>query len=684
MTTALLQFARLGGLPPFRSIHADDVEGCITTLLSELQEGQQALEARLASAPSLTFDDVIGALQVLTEPLERAWGVVGHLLAVRNAPALRTAHERMQPAVVAAMMSLAQSEAIYAAWSKLSKRDDLDDVQRRVVDKKLLEARIAGIALAPEQRVQFNAIETELSELATQFSNHVLDATKAWAWLINDADELDGVPPSARAQLAANAKRAGHDHANAEQGPWLVGLDAPSFQPVVRYAHRSSVRQKVYLAYLARASDLDGGAHDNRPLIGRIRALRQQKAALLGFEHYAALSVSQKMAGTVAKIQPLLRELHAASFATARAELAELEAMHGGPLHHWDVEYRAEQLREQRYAYSDEELRAYFPLPRVLDGLFALAHQLFDVRVQQDPAVTTWHEDVRFYDVWIGDRKVAGFFLDPYARPEDKRGGAWMDDCIGRARMPDGSTRIPIAYLCCNQAPPANHQPSLMTFRDVETLFHEFGHGLQHMLSNVDVVDVSGIRGVEWDAVELPSQFMENWCLHPPVVKAMSQHVDTSETLPDALLQTLRRAKNFRSASMMVRQLFFAELDLALHTHSDDAMAMQASLAKTHSVLPMLATDRFLCGFTHIFAGGYAAGYYSYKWAEVLSADAFAAFEEGPGLDDDVHVKTIGRRFRNTVLGLGGSAHPMMVFKAFRGREPTTTALLRHAGLAAS
>jgi oligopeptidase A len=393
------------------------------------------------------------------------------------------------------------------------------------------------------------------------------------------------------------------------------------------------------------------------------------------------------MAPSVAEVERLLEELRVASFDRAKAELGEIEARAGFAPMHWDVPFYAERLREERYGFSEEELRPYFPLPRVLDGLFALVERLFGVKVVEDGALT-WHEDVRFFK--IKDARgadVAAFFLDPYARPAEKRPGAWMDDCVTRRRLA-AHVRLPVAYLVCNGTPPIDGQPSLMTFREVETLFHELGHGLQHMLTTVDDVDASGIRGIEWDAVELPSQFMENWCTHEPTLLGMTRHIETNQPLPHELFVKLKEQKTFRAASMMMRQIAFARVDLELHHRfvpgrGESVLDVQRRLAKETAVMPPLAEDRFLASFTHIFAGGYAAGYYSYQWAEVLSADAFAAFEEA-GLDDERRVQETGRRFRDTVLARGGSEHPLAVFAAFRGRAPRTEALLRHAGLKAA
>jgi len=424
-------------------------------------------------------------------------------------------------------------------------------------------------------------------------------------------------------------------------------------------------------------------------VIERILALKREQAGLLGFASWAAVSLSQKMAGQVPAVERLLDELHAAALPAAKAEHAELTAFartRSGDaaleLKPWDIGFWAERLREERYSYTDEELRPYFALPQVLDGLFALCGRLFCIRVEAaDGQAPVWNTDVRFFRVRdaADGRELAAFYLDPYSRPADKRGGAWMDNALDRK-----GARVPVAYLVCNQTPPVGDAPSLMTFREVETLFHEFGHGLQHMLTTVPRMEAAGINNVEWDAVELPSQFMENWCLHPATLAGLARHWQTGAALPESYVAKLRAAKTYRAGAATLRQLYFARTDLELHARYDgtgSAHDVQRRIAANHTVVAPLPEDRMLCAFTHIFSGGYSAGYYSYKWAEVLSADAFAAFEEA-GLDDPAAVAATGRRFRDTVLSQGGGAHPMQVFRAFRGREPSTAALLRHSGLA--
>jgi len=691
-------------LPPrFDAITPAHIAAAISDLVARQDAGLAELEA--GAAP--TWAGLVEPLARLGEPLGWAWGVIGHLLGVRNTPELRAAHETVQPAVIAAGLRQSQSEPLYRGLLALRDSTEwnrLDDAQRRIVDLGIRSAQHSGIGLHGAARERFNQLEATIGELATAFANRLLDATKAWGLDLTSADEVAGLPPSLRASAAQAARAAGHSAATAENGPWRITLEGPLYGPFLEHARRRNLRERVYRAGITRASS---GDTDNQPVLERILALRRLQAGLLGYASYAEVSLARKMAENVATVEHLLDELRAAALPRARGELAELQTFAraesgdaGLELAHWDVAFWAERQRERRFAFTDEELRPFFALPAVLDGLFALARRLFGVVVTPaDGEAPVWHGDVRFFR--IADQSgapLAAFYLDPYSRPADKRGGAWMDECLHRKRRADGSVRLPIAYLVCNQTPPitggsggaagaaaAGDTPSLMTFREVETLFHEFGHGLQHMLTTVDHADAAGIRNVEWDAVELPSQFMENWCYHRPTLMGFARHWQTGAALPGALFDKILSARTYRAGSAVMRQLHLATLDLELHHRYVPGRDAVEDIAKRvsvqNAVLPRLPDERFLCSFSHIFAGGYAAGYYSYKWAEVLSADAFAAFEEA-GLDDDAAVAATGRRFRDTVLSLGGSRHPLAVFTAFRGRGPNTAALLRHYGLA--
>ena len=567
----------------------------------------------------------------------------------------------------------------------------MDNARKRIVTKSIQSAEQSGIALEGEAQERFNEISQTLSQLGSDFSNNVLDATKAWHLDITDAKDAAGLPESFRKMAAAAFAEAEENTAAAdsENGPWRVKLDAPSFMPFMQHCRNPSLREQAYRAYVTRASS---GETNNAELIKQILQLRKEKCDLLGYENFASLSLSKKMADGTAAVQRMFDELLSASLETGKRELDEITNLasddgHPVPLQHWDIAFWSERLREERYAFTDEELRPYFSLERVLDGLYSLCHRLFGITVRAaDGKAPVWHTDVRYFEVFDeADQQIAAFFLDPYSRPENKRGGAWMDDCIARD-VTSSETRLPVAHLICNGTPPVGNTPSLMTFREVETLFHEFGHGLQHMLTKVDLRDASGINGVEWDAVELPSQFMENWCYHRPTLLGMAIHYETGEVLPDDLFEKICKARTYRAASGMLRQLQFGMTDIALHSTFDpagdeSAFEVHERIALKTSALPPLPGNKFLCSFQHIFAGGYAAGYYSYKWAEVLSADAFAAFEDA-GLDDPSAVEATGRKFRDTVLAEGGSRHPMEIYRDFRGREPSTEALLRHNGLA--
>jgi oligopeptidase A len=681
------------GLPRFDAIRPEHVAPGIGALLENVEREVAALEKDVTP----TWTGVVEPLERMGDELGTRWGVVGHLLGVKNSTELRAAHESMQPAVVVLGLRIAQSKPIFDALVALEKSPEfahLDAAQRRIVKLLIRDARLAGIGLEGAARERFQAIATELAEHQTAFSNHVLDATKAYALVLRDHAEAEGLPASVLEVAAESARGAGFPAATAENGPWRLTLEQPLLVPALQHLRRRDLREKLYRANLSRAS---AGASDNTALIDRILSLRLEEARLLGFKNFAHLSLASKMAPDVEAARALLEELRRVSFAAAERELAELRAFARGEgetneLMHWDVAYWAERQREARYAYSEEDLRPYFPLPAVLDGLFALAGRLFGVSIRAaDGEAPVWHPDVRFFRVRDeSGAPLAGFYLDPFARSAEKRGGAWMDECLGRSRLfgdARGHARLPIAHLVCNQTPPVGGRPSLMSFDEVQTLFHEFGHGLQHMLTKVDYGLASGIRNVEWDAVELPSQFMENWCYHRETLLGFAKHFETGAPLPDALFAKLLAARTYRAGSDMLRQLFFSLLDLELHDRFEPGdgrtpFAVQQEIAARAAVLPPLPEDRFLCSFGHIFAGGYAAGYYSYKWAEVLSADAFAAFEEA-GLENSAALRATGRRYRDTVLGLGGSESAMEVFKQFRGREPKTDALLRHYGLAA-
>ncbi|WP_017324974.1 M3 family metallopeptidase [Synechococcus sp. PCC 7336] len=680
------------GLPPFDRIQPEHVVPGISQLLEQLQ----AELAELEQAVEPTWAGLVEPLDRLSDRLNWSWGIVGHLMGVKNSPELRAAFETVQPQVVQFYTRLGQSKPLYLAFKALRDSDTwttLDNAQHRIVEASILQAELAGVGLEGEPQQRFNDIQMELAKLSTDFSNHVLDATKAFSLTLATPEEVGGLPPSLLSLAAQAARAAGEENASPETGPWRITLDFPSFGPFLKYSTRRDLRETVYKAYITRASS---GELDNSALIDRILELRREQAQLLGFNSYAELSLASKMAPSVEAVGELLEELRVASYDAAVQDLADLKAFaasKGAPeaeaLVQWDISFWAERLREDKFAFNAEELRPYFPLPQVLNGLFQLCERIFDISITAaDGTAPVWHPDVRYFEISRAGEAIAHFYLDPYSRPAEKRGGAWMGECINRAKLVvDGksATRLPVAYLTCNQTPPVDDKPSLMTFMEVLTLFHEFGHGLQHMLTTVDYPAAAGINNVEWDAVELPSQFMENWCYHRQTLFGMAKHYETGETLPEHYYDKLLAARTYRSGSQMLRQLNFSMVDLELHHRynpkGDETVAdVRDRIAKVATILPPLPEDAFLCSFSHIFAGGYAAGYYSYKWAEVLSADAFSAFEEA-GLDDDRAIAETGRRFRDTVLALGGGQHPLEVFEAFRGREPKTEALLRHSGL---
>ena len=687
------------GLPRFEAITPDQVTAHIPELLSGLQAGLDQVEADLAAgaaaARPLSWAEVMDPLHRLGERLRWSWGVVSHLNGVCNSPELREAHASQQAAVVAFGNRAGQSRLLFEALRTLQSQGGLDATQERILTAELRDMELRGVGLEGEAQDAFNAASQELAELATGFGNRVLDATNGWTLRFTDPTEVEGLPESLREQLAQAARDAGDGQATAAEGPWLLGLDMPRFGPFLKYSRRRDLREIAYKAHVSRAS---GETDGNWPVIERILTLRRQQAQRLGHGSWADVSLASKMAGSVAEVEALLEDLRTAAHPVALLELEALRACaaregaaEATDLKPWDVSFWAEVRRQQAFDLDSEALRPWFPLPRVLDGLFGLCDRLFGIRIHPaDGEAPVWHPDVRFFrvdDAGSGE-PLAAFYLDPYSRPGSKRGGAWMDECLVRSRDGAGAPVLPVAYLVCNQSPPVGETPSLMTFEEVETLFHEFGHGLQHMLTTVERPQAAGINNVEWDAVELPSQFMENWCYDHATLMGMARHWQSGEPLPEPEFAKLRAARTFMGGAATLRQVHFALTDLRLHSQWTPECGrtpeqMRREIAATTTVLEPIEEDAFLCSFGHIFAGGYSAGYYSYKWAEVLSADAFSAFEE-VGLENEAAIQATGRRFRETVLSLGGSRHPGEVFETFRGRPPSPEALIRHSGLVAA
>ena len=665
-------------LPAFSQVRPEHVGPAIDALLAEQLAG---IEAIVASTAPRTWDSVMAAQERFDDKLARAWAPVSHLQSVADTPALRAAYNDALERIAAQSAEIGQNRGLYEAVRAIPE-DGLSTVQHKILRDALRDFRLSGVALEEPERSRFKAIVTELSTLGSEFEQALLDATDAWTFDVADVSALSGIPDSGLAVLRQAAADAGVDG-------WRVTLHQPSYVAVMTYADDRALRAKVYEAYQTRASDQGphAGRFDNSARIEKILALRHEAARLLGFANAAEESLATKMAGTTQRVLAFLDELAAQVKPVAQRELAELAAFAAAELglptlEPWDVAYASEKLRLKRYALAEEELKPYFPLDAALGGFFAVAGKLFGIRFAPREGVDVWHPDVRYYEVLDADDRVfAGVYLDLFAR-NAKRGGAWMDVCRSRRRE-NGALQTPIAFLTCNFAAPSGDLPSLLTHEDVQTLFHEFGHGLHHLLTEVDYAPASGIHGVEWDAVELPSQFMENFCWQRAALDLFAFHYETGARLPDELFARMIAARHFHAGLHLVRQLEFALFDFRAHLEFDPArgarvMALLEEVREQIAVVRPPAWQRFPHGFAHIFAGGYDAGYYSYLWAEVLSADAFEQFEEAGVFD----VAT-GERFRREVLAVGGSRPALESFVAFRGREPDPTALLRSYGLAA-
>ncbi|MGM0858905.1 MAG: oligopeptidase A [Pseudomonadota bacterium] len=671
-------------LPPFNDIRAEHVVPAVETLISESRETIDRI-AQQAASTTPTWQSFAAPFEAVNDRLTQAWSPVSHLNGTMNSPALRDAYQTCLEQLSSFSTWVGQHEGLFQGWQALKAGPEwsqLSEGQQRTVDNALRDFRLAGVDLPDDEKARYGAIQSRLSMLSNQFSNNVLDATQAWHKDVDSADTLSGVPQSALDTLKAAA-----------EAKYLTGyritLDFPSFFPVVSYADNRELRREVYTAFVTRASDQgpDAGTFDNAPILEEILALRQELAHLLGFETYADYSLATKMADSPEQVLDFLTDLANRAVPQAREEFNELsdfarDELGIETLAPWDVAYASEKLREARYAISQEQLRPYFPAPQVVDGLFQVVERLYGVRFTEDTTIACYHDDVRFYWITDDERPIAGFYLDLYAR-EGKRGGAWMADCRVRRETQSG-LQLPIAFLTCNFTPPVAGKPALLTHDEVTTLFHEFGHGLHHMLTKQTIADISGINGVAWDAVELPSQFMENYCWEREGLDLIARHVDSGEPLPETLLERLQAAKNFQSAMGMARQIEFSLFDLRLHHELEapsaaDVQALLDEVRANVSVVPAVTFNRFQNSFGHIFAGGYAAGYYSYKWAEVLSADAWSAFEEA-GIFDP----TMGQRFRQEVLEQGGARDAAELFRAFRGREPSVEPLLRHSGIRAA
>jgi oligopeptidase A len=661
------------GLPAFSRIRPSHVEPAIRAVIDE---SRARVEEILAAAQPPRWDNLVTPLEALEHRLARAWAPVGHLNAVQNTEALRQAYNACLPILSDFSSELGQHEGLFHAFEQVlaEEGERLSPGQRKILEDGLRDFRLAGVALPADPRARFRQIMQELSMLGAKFEENLLDATQAWRLEVHDEARLAGLPEAARERARQAARNRGLDG-------WALTLDFPCYHAVMCHAVDRELRREFYAAWVTRASELGptAGRFDNGAVMEAILRLRHEAADILGFESYAQLSLATKMASSVEEVAGFLEDLARRSRAAAEAELEAVQQFAGQPLEAWDIAFWSERLREHAYEVSDEELRPYFPADRAMAGLFDTAAQLFGIRIVPGGPVDTWHPEVGFYRIEDAEGGLIGqLYTDLYAR-EQKRGGAWMDECVGRAKL-GGHTALPVAFLVCNFMPPVGDRPGLLSHDDVVTLFHEFGHCLHHLLTRVDWPSGAGINGVAWDAVELPSQFLENFAWHPTVIERLSGHYLTGEPLPRALLERLIASRNFQSAMQMLRQVEFALFDIRLHARgATDAAGVVAELEAVRrevAVVPYPGFNRFAHGFSHIFGGGYAAGYYSYKWAEVLSADAFSLFEENGVLDP-----VAGRRFRECILEVGGCVDALDAFIAFRGRPPEPGALLRLAGI---
>ena len=690
----LISFGR--GICNYSEVKPSDIEPAIDFLL---QQAEKAVSHAIDPNTPASWDNLLEPLEDATEALSRSWGVISHLNSVADTPELRAAYGEMMPKVTAFFSSLGQNLALYQKFKELSQSPDyvkLSTAQKKVIENSLRDFRLGGAELDDSQKPRFAAIQDEQALLGKAFSDHVLDATDSFVHVVANEADLKGLPEdviAAAADLAQQKKLQG----------WAFSLHFPSYYPVMQYSENRSLRRLMYEAYVTRASELapqyaQGKMDwDNTENMLEQLKLRDEEAVMLGFKNYAALSLAPKMANDVEEVDTFLTNFAQKAKPFALKDWQELSAFAKSELsiadglEPWDIAFASERLKQERYAFSENELKQYFPLPKVLEGLFGVIQTLFGVKIE-GADLPTWHANVQSFSVKNSeDQIVAYFYLDPYARP-GKRGGAWMDDARGRRELPNGEIQVPVAYLVCNFAAPVKvdgvlRQPTI-THDDVITLFHESGHGLHHLLTQVSALGVSGINGVEWDAVELPSQFMENFCWEWEVLEKMTAHAETGMPLPKELFNKMLAAKNFQNGYMTLRQVVMSLTDWRLHSSLDPKNAqrqavldLSRSIADQFNVIPQPAISRWINTFSHIFAGGYAAGYYSYKWAEVLSADVYAAFEESAKLTGSILDIETGKRYRTEILEVGGSRPAAESFKAFRGREPSIDALLRHGGL---
>jgi oligopeptidase A len=666
---------QIDSLPDFRRIEAAHARPALEKVLSE----NRARLAELTVQSNPTFASLVVPVEELSYRLSRVWSPIGHLNAVANSAAMREAYNECVPLLTAYTSELGQNAALSAAYAHVLRHegDRLDPTQIKLVENALRDFRLAGVDLPAERKTRYREVMQRLAQLGTKFSENVLDAGRAYTRAVTDGAELAGLPSNAIDRAAADAREA-------NQPGWLFKLDQPTYMTVMTSAESERLRRDIYEAWVTRGSDLgpSAGRFDNGPIISELLPLRHELAQLLGFQSYAEYALATRMAKNPRQVTSFLDDLARRCLPAGRQEFSDLEEFAGRKLNAWDVAFYSEKLQESRFKVSQEALRPYFPLPKVLAGLFALTERLYGITVRERDGVSVWHPSVRYYDLLdSGAKLVAGFYLDPYARGE-KRSGAWMDECVVAKELPSGKA-LPVAQLVCNFTTPVGSTPSLLTHDEVTTLFHEFGHGLHHMLTQVAYPSIAGINGVSWDAVELPSQFMENFVWRREVLPLISAHVVTGEPLPVDALQRLLGTRTFNAALDTLRQIELASFDFEIHANFDPALGAKvaetlAGVRSRVAVVPAASFNRMQSSFAHIFAGGYAAGYYSYKWAEVLAADAFEAFEEA-GVFDTL----TAARFRDSILARGGSLDAMDAFVRFRGRGPDVRPLLKQTGIAA-
>jgi oligopeptidase A len=672
VTNPLLQ---IESLPAFERIEAAQARPAVEVVLSH----NRGRLAELTAQTQPTFASLVVPVEELSYRLSRVWSPIGHLKAVANSAAMRAAYNECLPLLTAYASELGQNAALQSAYAYVLQHEGsaLEPAQAKVVENALRDFRLAGVDLPPERKSRYREIVQRLAQLGTKFSENVLDAGRAYTRSVTEAADLVGLPSNAIDRAAADAKEA-------NQPGWLFKLDQPTYMTVMTSAENAQLRHDIYEAWVTRGSDLgpSAGRFDNGPIIAELLPLRHELARLLGFDNYAEYALATRMAKSTKQVFDFLEDLARRCTPAARREYSDLEEFAGRKLNAWDLAFYSERLQESRFKVSQEALRRYFPLPKVLTGLFALTQRLYGITVRERTQVSVWHPSVRFYDLLDAHQEIiAGFYLDPYSRTE-KRSGAWMDECVVAKSLPSGKA-LPIAQLVCNFTAPVGTAESLLTHDEVTTLFHEFGHGLHHMLTRVAYPSIAGINGVAWDAVELPSQFMENFAWRREVLPLISAHVDTGEPLPVDLLQRLLGTRTFNAALDTLRQIELASFDFELHANFDPALGARvaetiAAVRRRVAVVPAAPFNRMPSSFAHIFAGGYAAGYYSYKWAEVLAADAFEAFDEAGVFDS-----ATAARFRDSILARGGSVDAMEAFVRFRGRQPDPRPLLKQTGIAA-